>query len=324
MEREHSFLYDQKGKVRLERARNYLLDHVDREPDLQALKGIYSEWVNLAEFIALEKLSGLDKREFVAVPCSKRGNEIYYRRNRKRFRHLWQSLEAKGGSIFDLHGNLKRTKILFATLTWNSREISLADSWESEISRRFNRWISGVRSKFGKVSVLRSWESFESGYPHVQVLLYFHSQEFNVFRHNGKFRVQEKEDLQCGYSSHIDIQAMHSWKGAVKYLGKYILKQLTNEEMDQPEDQNKQLLTLALCWIFRKQSYSMSRDFLDLMQTLRNSKPSWCQTDLSGAPIMENVSWIFLGVFSFAELGIPPILKTQHFKPSSEFWEKIQ
>jgi hypothetical protein len=318
-----SFLYDTRGKIRLDFARNYLLDHRDHDPDLQRLKGLYSEWVNLVEFVTLLKRTGIDQREVVAVPCSKRGNDVYYWRNRRRFQHLWKSLEAKKGAIFNPHGNLKRTKLLFVTLTWNSQDVSLVESWESEVSNRFNKWISAVRSKFGKVSVIRSWESFKSGYPHVQAVLYFHDQEFNVFRHNGKFRVQEKENLQCGYSSYVDVQGVSSWNQAVKYVGKYVLKQLEHEEAGDPEATNKQLLTLALCWIFRKRSYSMSRDFLDLMASLRNSK-GFCQADLFGEVVKLEVTWIFLGVFSFKELGLPPILRTQHFKPSAEFWGRVE
>jgi len=227
------------------------------------------------------------------------------------------------GSLFNPRGNIKKTNLLFITLTWNSREIDLRESWESELSKRFNKWITAVRMKYGKVSVLRSWEAFESGYPHVQVMLFFHSHEFNTFRHGRKFRIQEKEDLQCGYSSHIDVQAMHSWKGAVNYVGKYILKQLSNEEMGDPHAQNKQMLTLSLCWIFRKQSYSMSRDLVDLMQTLHNSKSSLVQLMLNGDPVHEHVDWTFIGVFSYKELGIPPILETHEITPDSEFWARI-
>lgn len=327
-EREHSLIYDVRGKPRLNMARSLLLDRPDVDPDLQSLKGLYSEWVNLMEYSLFMKVvvkpNGIINKEYHAIPASKRGNEIYYRRNQRRFRHLWSKLEQMGGSIFDPRGNLKRTKLLFITLTWNSREISLRNSWESELSKRFNKWITAVRMKYGKVSVLRSWESFESGYPHVQVMLFFHSHEFNTFRHNGKFRIKEKEDLQCGYSSYVDVQAMHSWKGAVHYVGKYILKQLVHEEYGDPNIQNKQLLTLSLCWIFRKQSYSMSRDFVDLMQTLHNSKFSRIQLTLEGVPVDESVDWVHLGVFSYKELGIPPILKTQKIEPDSEFWSRIE
>jgi len=311
-----SFLHDEKGKPRLNMARAVLLDREGEEPDLQTLKGLYLEWVNNVEFVVLAKITGIDKREIVAVPCSKRGNEIYYRRNQRRFRHLWRNMEKIGGSIFDPRGNLKRTKLLFGTLTWNSKGRNLRDSWEFLVSKEFNSWITAVRMKYGRVSVIRSWESFKSGYPHVQVLLYFHDKEFNVFRHGNKFRVQEKGDLQCGWPSHVDIQAMHSWRGAVRYVGKYILKQLASESVGEPEAQNKQLLTLSLCWIFRKRSYSMSRDFLDLISLLRNSKSLWVQVDFEGAPVLESVTWVFIGVFSFRELGIPPILRTQHIEPS--------
>lgn len=323
-EREPSLIYDERGRPRLSWARALLLDRHGVDPDLKQLKGLYSNWVNLTEFLLLMKWTGIDKKEFYAVPCAKRGNQIYYWRNQKRFRHLWRKLERMGGSIFDPHGNSKKTNLLFVTLTWDPSDISLRDSWEKELSKQFNKWITAARMKFGRISVLRSWESFESGFPHVQAMLYFHGKQFSAFRHGRKFRIQEKEDLQCGYPSHIDVQAMHSWKGAVGYVGKYILKQLASEEFNEPGAQNKQLLTLSLCWIFRKQSYSMSRDFVDLMQDLHNSKSSWAQMMLDGEPVHETVSWTFIGVFSYKELGIPPILKTQSIEPDSEFWARIE
>lgn len=315
----------QDGKPRLYRARALLFGD-GQEADLKTVKGFYLMWVNLLEFILFMKLVNFEKQGFYAVPCSKRGNEIYYRRNRARFRHLWKNLEKLGGSVFDPHGNLKKTRLVFVTLTWATQGRSLRESWENGkqgVSADYNRWITALRQKFGHVSTIRSYESFSSGYPHVQVLLYFHEKEFNVFRQGGKFRVQEKEDLVCGYPSFVDAQAMHSWKGAVRYVGKYILKQLSEEVVDDPGDVNKQILTLALCWIFRKRSFSMSRDFVDLIRQLHISKSQEVQLDLLGSEVKEEVTWIFLGVYTARDLGLPPLLQTQKVEPSRELFEKI-
>jgi len=68
----------------------------------------------------------------------------------------------------------------------------------------------------------------------------------------------------------------------------------------------------------------MSRDFVDLIAMLHNSKGFRVQVDLFGVRVMENVSWVFVGVFSFHELGIPPMLRTQEIVPSREFWERVE
>jgi hypothetical protein len=56
--------------------------------------------------------------------------------------------------------------------------------WE-EVGQDFNRWISAMRRRYGKISILRSWESHEDGYPHIHCVLLFDECEFKTFFYNG-------------------------------------------------------------------------------------------------------------------------------------------
>jgi hypothetical protein len=154
-----------------------------------------------------------------------------------------------------------------------------------------------VREKFGKVSCCRVFESFENGHPHIHCILLFETQ-FSVFRDSkGQFRVHVKDVIAEGWHSNVDVKAMSSLARGFSYLKKYLLK---NNNADKAN--SKALMTLALCWVFRKRAFSASGQFrkalTDLIRIMHNSKRLVVQVSLSGEDIPET---------KFKVLGFVPI-----------------
>ena len=152
------------------------------------------------------------------------------------------------------------------------------------------------------------------------MIAYFHSHSFEVQRMNGKYRVRdgERKEIQKGYHSFVDVQAVRSLKSGISYVIKYITKGHKNPGSVSESGLRKNLSksTLALCWLFRKQSFAISKDFSDLINTLHNSnRKTVFQMDLHGSAIIERVVWICLGVFSALELGIEDSSWTKRLEP---------
>jgi len=213
-----------------------------------------------------------------------------------------------------------RSQILWVTLTYDAKKCSIREAWEN-VGKEWNRFICAMRRRYGKISVLRSWEGYKSGYPHVHAILWFESAKFSVFPHfnakQGRFtyRINEKHEFENLWHSHIDVEAISSLKKACSYVMKYQMKVTQGKEGEAfTDDASKSGFsssshgsrTLAFMWLFRKRSYSVSGSFRsifsDLIRCLRNSNHS-AQVDLSGAVVNEGV-WEFVGVFSGKELAI--------------------
>jgi hypothetical protein len=107
------------------------------------------------------------------------------------------------------------------------------------------------------------------------MLFLFDDFEFNVFRHGKKFRVKGKDRIVEGWHSWVDVQAVSSVHGSLRYLSKY----LTNC-VDLNDPSPLAVLTLALCWHYKKRAFCISGDFrklvFDLLSKLHNSKVAVC------------------------------------------------
>jgi len=190
-------LMDRYGKPRLKEARKWLLDPrnlqdlgFDRFEDvLEFGEGLFSYWRDLAEYMILKKEwigHGEPKpTEYLALKCSKRGNDVYARRVKTRF--SWLSREIPEHKFFEIRdfqtNKTVKTSLLWVTLTWDRKRSSLVSAWEKDLAEDFNRFMSALRSRYGKIHYLRVWEAFESGYPHVHVVMLFEEAQFSVFPH---------------------------------------------------------------------------------------------------------------------------------------------
>ncbi|MFH0897101.1 MAG: hypothetical protein V1850_03510 [Candidatus Bathyarchaeota archaeon] len=290
-------LYDVEHKPRLAFARSYFLGYSDRDPDLEGLEKFYTEWRDYNEYIVVQKQSdnlrieGEIEKETIAVKCSKRGNDVYWWRVWKRIKKLY---DLKEQTLFDPHSSVKLSNVLFATLTNDVKRSRISEAWETE-GEDFNTWIRNIRKKFGWISYFRSLEASKRGYPHIHILMIFHDYKFQVIDIKGKYRILEKEEFEKSWHSFVDVQAIRRFREGVKYVTKYLTKT--------KNDSKTQVLTLALCWLFRKRSFAISGDLHEVME-ISITHGQMIQTNLMGEEVTLDVVWVFIGIFSAEKLGI--------------------
>jgi hypothetical protein len=279
-----------------------LKEHARLNYSLDQLVDQYLEWVKIATYMILTKWNKQKwKNDVFAVKCAKRGNDVYVSRVKSRFR----GLEKHSEDILFFNPKdrgSKKTQALFVTLTYDSKLCQYGQAWE-QIGTQFNSFMSYVRSKFGQVSSCRVFEAFDNGHPHIHCILLFKGHSFSVFRDGkGQFRVHEKDVIAEGWHSNVDVKAMSSVSGGLKYLKKYLLKGVDSETADR-----KGLKTLTLCWAYRKRAFSVSGQFrkslTDLITDLHNSNNKTIQITLLGKKISEE-RYFLLGFMSATLLDI--------------------
>ena len=315
-------LLSESGKPRLNVAQGYFRRDENKD-DLDLLESLYVYWRDMDEYLVLRSVQMNPKTmasqwQYVAVKCSKRGNDIYRRRVKRSLDWLGDGENVK---FFDVSDFTVEKQVLssaiWLTLTYNVERCSRFDAIEN-IGKEWNAFISALRQKYGKISVLRTWECSEKGYPHIHAILLFQDAKFSVFPHfstnEGKltFRIKEKDEIASFWHSHADIQAVSSTKKLFSYMKKYQTKTLL------ASDSPKGTRTMSLLWLFRRRGFSVSGDFRarlsDLIRTLHNSKTEIRQARLDGS--LEDASvWEFVGVFTGQELGIRPGAWTSRLDP---------
>jgi hypothetical protein len=310
--------------------------------DLNTVVYAYSYWVGFTEYMVFKgEHKFTHELRFKAIKCSKRGNDVYNWRISKRFKELNSLKEVV---FFDPRGNVKKTRGLFVTLTFNPRGLRLDQLWES-VGDAFNKWITRlkashkwfleyneVKGKWERVSeiqVIRVWEAHKSGRPHIHALLFFRSSEFEVFRWNGIWRIQEKGEFEWEYGF-VDVEALRSLREGVSYVTKYLGKlhewgvtEDIEEEVTLEEREGDSLLhslpwgasrlTLSLLWVFRKKCFSLSKNWkgrrspFDWISAMRSSNSQLGlkvrQVDLEGQKVW---IWVRLGSYSGSLGGGPP------------------
>lgn len=310
--------YEGNEKVWLERIRSDLKDSgVDGATLLNFVKRNYYQWVHtpvtllLAEYDVREGYTG----RFLGRLASKRGNKVYAKRVKSRFKPLMELPDVKFFNYLDRSKN-HRTRCMFVTLEYNANHLSIGEAME-RVGADYNRWITAISKRYGSVAVVRVWESHKSGYPHIHAILLFEAQEFTAFHYNGDWRIQGKQDLE-DYWPHgfTDVIAGASTKGLFTYVAKYLGKMhelgYTAREGYTPKNQGTgfhglveraSLTTLSLMWVYRKRAFSVSGKFIDVIKLiLHNSNPDeyfmLLQVDLEGGAPAEAVKeWVLCGFF---------------------------
>jgi hypothetical protein len=146
----------------------------------------YQEWVVEPFYVVVVGFNKLKcDYEYRAFRSAKRGDSKYSFKVRERFDALKHAVD-KGVEWFNWR-ETDRVKIsspcIYITLTYD-RSHDLEDSW-LEVGRDFNRYISRLRRKYGKIHVVRAFESHKDGYCHVHAVLLFDSVMWRGFRHTG-------------------------------------------------------------------------------------------------------------------------------------------
>jgi len=274
----------------------------------------YREWVQQTEYLVLGKYDPLlGFIGFKAVKAAKRGNDVYNRRIRERFNEVMRLPNVNFFNYKD-RSSKHTTRALFTTLTYDPGKLSIGEAWEA-VGEHYNRFISGIRAKYGPVSVLRVWEAQKNGHPHIHMIMVFESAEFNAFHYNGAWRVAEKHDIEGSWEHGFsDVEALASLRGGLAYIAKYLGKVhglSGGASSDEVEDSGLSslvsrgsLYTLGLMWIFRKRAFSVSGSWCDLIRAMHNSNSDvsyWelVQVDLGGGAPAEAIQrWILLGFWS--------------------------
>lgn len=298
------------GRPRLNFVKSHFLnDSFTRAKSLNELMEFYTVWVQTNEYMVLSREERFESKDFVvvnystfAVKSSKRGNDVYLWRLAKKLDIFRNSLGKC--VLFDIHANHKKSNVLYITLTYDSKRCSLEEAWKN-VGLEYNKWITNLRNKYGKIHTLRVWESFPDkrgsayGYPHIHVIMFFENAEFDVFLYNKKWRIKDKAEFERGYHSNVDVQALRTLHKSVNYVLKYLSKSYLNQKSFYSSGK----LTLSLCWLFRKHSYSISGSFFDLKCTKSNSNFKHQMFFDSECNLVESVvKWSIVGFFSAEEL----------------------
>lgn len=262
-----------------------------QEQDLEDIKRGYLEWVEYTEYLIFRKENiYTSEKTWKAVKASKRGNDVYVWRLKKRLRKLDKLPKVYFFNPKD-RSRRHKTKVAFVTLTYK-RDDRLDIVWE-EVSSDYNRWITGKRRKFGRIHVIKSLEAQKDGYVHIHCILYFEDVEFETFFYNGKGRINRKDDIAENWHwGFVDVIALCSLRAGVGYVTKYIMR--IHEALAHKETNDKHVLTLALLWIFKKRAFSISRGFKDLIVVLSVIRRKG-QVDLEGNYIYR---WVLVGFWA--------------------------
>jgi len=267
----------------------------------------YKEWVVVPFYVVVSGYNEYSKeQEYACFRSPKRGDEKYARRVLGRFDRLRETVPKV--KFFEF-GESDRRKIaspcVFVTLTYDPSVCSIEDSWLSA-GRDFNRWITGLRKRFGKIGVARTFEAHESGYCHIHAWLYFRERSWRGFRwdgwKNGKrvitYRADKVELFKAGWKGGFaDILLMNSSRAGSDYLAKYLSKSCDIKSQD-----GKVVKTLALSWFFRKRSFSISghlaKLYSDLIKQLNSNSNLTCDVIIG---FSEEV--VFCGVAEWSLYG---------------------
>lgn len=298
----------------------------------------YSEWVLDDVYLALKHVmkritvhTGMAEvsAEYCAVKCRKRGNDVDAHRLDRHKRVLRGAIEAF------IPKGLRSTSALYVTGTVDPKRVdgNVERAWR-ELGSWFNSFLAGLRSKCitveltvsektgkprirkvrAKISVLRSWESTEKGWPHWHAILCFEGYPWEIFLHENKetgrntWRVRDKEKFEDSWThGFVDVLALTrgTLEKNIDNVLWYVSKNLSAADYRLVRSwPHKRRLTQGLLWYLGLRSYSVSRSLLkgdaepdpgDLTKRLCITQVG--QLDLAGnLVIRELAKWDFVGL----------------------------
>lgn len=286
------FTYGEKGtSLSLSRTR-YFTNMIDLDELIEA----YVEWAERPDYLIFRNE---ETGEFKAVPASKRGNSIYAKRVQKRFDRLYRLSKA---DIMPHRQERLYSSVLMSTLTY-TRQIPRQEAWD-RVAEDFNRYMSHLRDRYGRVSAVRCFEAQKDGYPHIHVILVFHDYRFKTFQHGKTRRVSKKSELEAFWSDKeylgfSDYQALNSWRHGLNYLVKYLHKSLSLSNLSKKQENQSvkpstsTLRNLALLWVHRKRAFSISRRLDTLVSITQSEK--------------EASKWVLHAIFTCSDVDLTKV-----------------
>lgn len=306
-------ILDRYGNPRLAIARNFFLPL--QQEDIPLLLEAFEFWQSYDEYGLIEGENTVTGNKlYLAVKCSKRGNDVFAARLRHKlgFLRKWSNVKFFDVKDFNTHKAVK-TRLLWVTLTYDSKRCSLSEAW-SNCMVEYNKWITNLRNKYGKIDVLRFIQPFPSengaayGYPHFHLVLLFKEADFEVFprlettKENETalvYRIKDKYELEAQgkWHSFVDVKALSSARAVSNYVLKYAENVAYGES-------SKALINSAVLWLYRKQTYSLSGSFrLRYHDLMRAKQVSKAQSTLEG-DVLDDWVWSWKGLRSSSVLGL--------------------
>lgn len=248
--------------------------------DLDWLVDKYVEWATRKDYCVFKRVSD---GKIVAVDASKRGNAVYRWRVLGRFKQLQNRIS----DLSKLCGE-KRSQLLYVTLTYGGKYRG-ADTW-SDVGKHWNQFMYEVRRAYGEVYAVRTFEAQKDGTPHIHAVLFFMSSSFAVFPHRSKrnsrmyYRIHGvgKRLKKFWRRGHSDWSGVLNLERLFNYIFKYLAKNLKLVKENSKG--------MALMWVHRKRSFSISRNLLRLAVNSITKTPE--------EEVDEKEAWILVGVFT--------------------------
>ena len=287
--------------------------------NVDAVISDYLEWVKSVFYVIVYRFNfNTGEPEYGCFRSPKRGDDLYAERVMLKFKWLRQLLDRHVFYDRGIRDGWVESPCLHIVLEYNANRYGLRESYEV-CGVDFNRFMSYLRRKFGKVSIIRCFEAHDSGYVHIHCLALFHNYNFKgkpminkegkrIFRVVGKDFQKLKKSWRSGYT---DFEMVDSVKGGVYYLTKYLSKTVSVKNAGE-----KGVKGLAMCWYSRKRSFSVSGEFIhSYHDVIRNNSNS-----TEDKEVMEFVGFDLLGKKRFNRFTKWKLLG---FMPSDHvIWER--
>jgi hypothetical protein len=250
-----------------------------REDEIQIAEHAFAEWMNEPVYLVMEHEKRMPdgnwKKKRFCVRASKRGNDVYRRRLKHRFRnvkHLFPEL-------IDDHHSRDRTNILFITTEYNENEITLGDSWENS-SRDMHDFFCRLRKRNGPFLCIPTYCALDNGYVHCHVLVVFVNKTFPIRKwistkgkNKGKWSWRLDDDIVKGEEingkevknrefgdvwghGYVDVLAFVDPQKAIDYALGYVSKEKGKDEKKRGNLLDTRSLTFNS--IYHKRSFSVS------------------------------------------------------------------
>ena len=281
--------------------RNTLLNH-------------FENWCNEPLYMAF----GLTDGTYRLFQCMKRGNAVYEYKIRKRINTVVNTFDEKLFEKYLVRNENRKfyTNSMFISLTfatdykeWDLQHVEKVTkkrnrhrAWKKS-TKELNLFLANLRKQFGRFWCMRSIESTQNGYPHFHLLIIFLDRRFECFSDNNVFRIKEKEKMAKYYHSFIDVKACESIEEIVNYLIKDIFKQYGQYRKE------RERLSLALGWLYRKQSFSISgnrikHDLIRQLSIIQTLTIAELEKEMIKEQFMDGCT--FLGLVTLNFIGRPP------------------
>lgn len=260
------------------------------EITLQEALQKYSEWIKQDIFAVCQKFDEkTNTSDFNGFLLPKRGNRAWRSKIHSKHAALFKIINGNKNLMF-IKGNSGLTNAFHITLTYGRRKcrkckklyelkkktcprcgckvskiITLKEAWKN-VSGEINNFFRYLEHKYGKIVKMRVFEAFEDGFPHVHAILIFKEHKFQVTKYRSRetkkiyYKLNDKElgIFQRAWHSYIMVKGIYSANGL-----NYVLKYVTKNHI-----KTDNCKTLAYTWFFKKQLYSISKDFLGSVTNL--------------------------------------------------------